>query len=172
MSNPVPIPLTDPIAQPVRDEFKRKREKDPQEGLITQPWIDYFNQFGVQIQNAATSVKSASVSAQTASIGATDIAGGSLSTGLYRLSYYTRITRAAGVSSSLEVTLDWQDRGQALSFTGAAIVGNIVTEFQQDTLFLRIDGGVAPVRYSTTRVSVGVPTMEYSLDVVLELVKG
>jgi hypothetical protein len=108
-----------------------------------------------------------SLTNQSASIGATDFSGGGLSAGLYRLTYYTRITQAATTSSSLTVTLDWQDGGVAPSISGAAITGNTTTTIQSNTVLVRIDGS-SPVRYSTTYSSVGATPMKHSLYITLE----
>lgn len=163
--NDTPIPVDDPIAQPKRPQFKDR--PDPFEGHITRPWVDYFTSQGTATTQSPSRIASAAASSQTGSIGAVDISDGLLAAGLYRFTYYASITRAAGVSSSLAVTLDWTDGGNAKAFTGAAITANAVTASQSGSQLIRIDAA-SPVRYSTTYASVGAPTMAYALDVILE----
>lgn len=165
-ANIVPIPISDPIAFTTRKEYVARREKDPQEGKVTQPWVDYFTSQGQGLSNTTTLLQTAALSSQTASIGATDLTGGGLTAGFYMLMYYARITRAAGISSSLEVVLDWTDAGQAVTFTGAAMVANVVTEFQSGIQVFPSDS-LSPIRYSTIYATAGAPTMEYKLTVKL-----
>src|SRR5687768_2600555 len=96
-----PIPLSDAIARAARREYTARREPDPLEGHVTRPWQDWFSNLLRIIGAVPTSVRSVSPVDQSASIAATDIAGGTIGAGLYRLSYYARITQAASVSSSL-----------------------------------------------------------------------
>jgi len=166
--NTVPIPLQDPIAQPRRASFG-KLAKDPLEGLISSSWVSYFNDLGVSAQAAPSRIGSVSYSDQIASRSATDISDGGLSGGLYRLSYYARITQAASTSSSLTVLLDWTDGGATPSYSGAAMTGNTVTTVQSGSILIQVDP-TSPVRYSATYVSVGATVMKYSLHVVLEKV--
>ena len=170
--NPVPIPISDAIARPAREEFTRRKEQDPEQGKVTQPWIDYFTQQSGVLGSASARVKGTNLQTQAGSIAATDLANGSLNSGLYFLCYYLRVTQAATVSSSIDLTLNWKDRGQALTFTIPALTGNTVTKFDQSVAFLRIDGGTALVTYSTTYASVGGTPMQYSLDLALVLVQG
>jgi len=163
-----PIPLSDAIARPARREYTERRQPDPLEGLITRPWQDWFSNLLRVISAVSTSVRSVSPSDQSASIGATDLAGGAINAGLYRITYYARITQAATVSSSLTVTFDWPDGGVVPTFSGAAITGNTTTTYQTGTLMVRASG--APIRYATTYASVGGTPMKYRLDVVLEAV--
>lgn len=168
--NKAPIPLEDPIAQ-VRRESVPKGQKDPLEGHITLPWIDFFTAQGDAIQAAPSRVNAEALTNQDASVGATDLTGGNASAGLYRLTYYARLTQAATTSSSLEIVLDWTDNGIARSFNGAAITSNSTTTgWQSETKMIRSDG-LSPIRYSTIYSSTGGTPMLYALSVVLEALK-
>jgi len=170
--NQVPIPVETPVTRPAREEFVRRKEKDPDEGKATQPWIDYWTQQGGVLASASSRVKGANLQTQAGSIPATDLALGALNSGLYFACYYLRVTQAASVSSSIDLTLNWTDRGQALTITIPALTGNTVTTFTDGVHLLRIDGGTALVTYSTTYASVGGTPMQYSLDLALVLVQG
>lgn len=104
---------------------------------------------------------------QGASIGSTSIYSSAIPAGLYRISYYARITRAATTSSSLTIAFDWTDGGVGQTFTGAAITGNTTTTYQQASVTFRSDGNV-PITYSTTYVSVGATSMQHNFLLVLE----
>lgn len=106
--------------------------------------------------------------AQAGSISTTPFATGALSSGLYRFTFYARITQAATVSSSLTVTLSWTDRGQTMAKTFApAITGNTVTTSDSQTYTIRSDAA-SPISYSTSYASAGGTPMVYSIDLVLE----
>jgi len=165
-----PIPVRDPISVTKRTERYRYEQKDPLEGHLTNSWIEWFTRLNLQVNSNPTRLNQVNLTAQSATIAATDFSGGSLNQGLYRLSYYTRITTAAGTSSSLTITLSWTESGVAMSSAGAAITGNTITTFQSGTILVFVDSA-APVRYSTTYVSVGAPSMVYRASFVIEAVQ-
>ena len=167
--NDAPIPLYDPIARVKRKEYGKR--EDPLEGHLTRPWVDYFNNLVKTLAAAPSRKNVVELPAQQAAIGATDLSGGSLSAGIYRLSWWVRITRAATTSSSVTVTLDYSDGGAALAFSGAALAGNTITTWQSESKLIRVDVG-SPVRYSTAYASVGAVPMQYALVFVLEEVKA
>lgn len=155
-------------------------EQDPQtkrpSGRISKDWYLWFYQLVTRIQASAQSSTSAvSLTTQAASIAATGIpltnllTGGTIQGGLYRISWYARITQAATTSSSLTVTIGWQESGNSLTTSGAALTGNTTTTDQSGSVLVRNDpGGV--LSYATTYSSTGVTPMQYRLDVVAELV--
>lgn len=167
--NNAPIPLSDPIARTRRAQYGNK--PDPLEGMVTTPWIDYLSRLVTVISQNPNRVNSVELTAQGASIGATDMSGGALNAGLYRVSYQARITRAGTVSSSLTVALAWTDGGVAVTFSYAAVTGNTTGTTDSNTRLIRIDGA-SPITYSTTYASVGATTMQHSLDLTLEIVKA
>jgi hypothetical protein len=160
--NNVPIPLNDPIATPRREGQNQKLE-----GLLTVVWQRWFDQLGLSMEAAPSRVANVPLTSQSASIGATDMSSGATSAGLYRVTYYARITQAAGLNSSLTVSFDWTDGGVAQSYSGAAMVGNLVTTYQSNTQMINVDA-LSPIRYSSVYASAGAPAMLYSLYVVLE----
>jgi hypothetical protein len=166
--NDAPIPLYDAIARPKRKEFGKR--DDPLEGHLTRPWVDYFNKLVQTVETSPSRISVVELTDQTTTIGATDMSGGGLSSGLYRVTWRARITQAASVSSSLTVTIDYVDDGLALSFSGAGITGNSITSWQSESKLLKIDH-TTPVRYSTQYIYVGTAG-KYELRVVLEEVKA
>jgi hypothetical protein len=103
---------------------------------------------------------------QAAAIAATDM-GSTPRAGLYRLTYYARITQAATTSSSLTVTLDWTDGVVNPSYSGAAITGNTTTTTQSGSQTFLVDARSA-INYSTAYASVGATPMQYALSLYLE----
>lgn len=89
------------------------------------------------------------------------------SAGVYRVSWYLRITRAATVSSSVAVTIRSTDGGVVCSQGGAAVVGNTTATVQSGVVLVRADAS-APISFETAYGSVGATAMQYRLDLVVE----
>lgn len=162
--NQAPVPIREPITTPPR------KPDDPLGWRMTVPWIEYFTSIVAAVDERPSRLNSVSRTDQSASISATDFSGGSLSAGLYRVSYYVRVTQAAGTSSAINVTLSWTDGGVSQSRTSASVNGNTTTSIDMDTWLIHVDTN-SPVRYATTYISVGSPVMKYRTDLTLELVK-
>ena len=110
--------------------------------------------------------------AQSASIATTSLpTDGDLSAGLYRVTYYARITTAAGVSSSLTVNFGWTDGAISQTHSGAAMTGNSNTTWQTDSILIYVDAAT-PISYSTTYASDAAGAMQYQLFVTLERMAG
>lgn len=175
--NQVTLPSGDPLVFPKEKKFGRyrtqlERVEDLLRNLfLTDSWNQYFTQQGTDIEQAASRVALKSLADQSASIGATDVTDGTLPAGWYRLSYYERVTQAATTSSSLTFTAGWTDKGQAMSQAFAAITGNILTTYQEGSLFIYSDGA-SPITYTITYASVGATPMKYKLGVVLERISA
>jgi hypothetical protein len=162
-----PMPLDDAIASPARWTNK----PDPQSGKLTSAWVEFFSRLTGNVQANPTRVGSASVTGQYASISPTDLSNGTFGAGLYRISYYVRITQAAAVSSSITISLDWTDSGVACAYSGPALTSNATNASQSNSQLIVIDTS-SPVRYSTTYASSGAPFMKYRLSVTIEQVNA
>lgn len=156
------MPVQDPIARK-RDPRKRPGERDELENLITDPWNKYLTNRDQIIAATSTRLVSVTLENQSASIGSTSFALGTLSAGMYIVYYYAAITTAATTSSSLTVTFGWTDEAVAKTYSGAAITGNTNATIQQGAIVLAVDGS-SPVTYATTYASVGATAMVYKLD--------
>lgn len=106
---------------------------------------------------------------QHASIGATPIPLGSVAAGIYRVSYYARITSPDGVASSLTVALGWTESTIAQSISGAAMTGDSVTTVQTGSALIVVDASSA-ITYATTYTSNTPAKMQYRLTVTAEKV--
>lgn len=105
---------------------------------------------------------------QAASIAATSLLTRNVTQrGIFRVSYYTRVIRAATTSSELTITIAWTDGGVAQTRSGDLLNGNTTTTRQDGVWIIRADKNTA-INYSTAYASVGATTMQYSLDLMVE----
>ena len=116
-------------------------------------------------------VANVSLTAKTASIGATAFDRTSKDAGMYRIGYFARITTAATTSSSLTVTMSGTNGGVAVSFAGSAMTANSTATVQSGNFYLQADAAT-DIKYATTYASSGGTAMVYSLWVTLERVEG
>ncbi len=156
MANQLSLPSTEPLTDLQRPSF------------ITDPWVRYFVDVGQGVNQAPNRfVDPVQLVGQHASIAATTMVPTNIPDGLYRISYYARVTTPADNSSSLTVTFAWTDHAQAMTISGAAIVGNTVTSFQQGVLPIFADAKTA-ITYSTTYATMlGIVDMQYELFIWL-----
>lgn len=145
-------------------------EREQQTNRVTDQITTVFRQWLLsltgRIGTASHFASPATVSGSGASIGVTAL-GAAVAPGIYRVSFYARITRPGTVSSSLTVTLSWTDGGVACTKSFTAITGNTTGTTGSETYLVRSDSGTN-VSYSTTYASVGATTMTYDLVVELE----
>lgn len=166
-----PMPLNDPLVNK-RKPGLRQGEIDENEGKMTEVWIPYM-----QSQNTITSTairqntSPVSLTGQSASIAVTSIPTSSLASGLYRATYYVRVTTAAAVSSSIAVSFHWTDSSVSCSVTSTALTGNTTSTVGTGSALINIDAAT-PVSYSTSYASVGAPAMQYALYLTLEEMNG
>lgn len=161
-------PYQDPIGIPSPEDERKGKGTAV---YLPQSWIDWFTALTQRVETAPNRVAAVTLEEQSAAIGSTDIPIGNVLAGVYRLSYYARISTAAGSSSSLTVSLGWPDGAVAQSFSGSAITGNTTTTYQTATLEVLVDAA-GPITYSTAYSSTGSPAMEYTLVVTAEVVSA
>jgi len=137
-------------------------------------FIDWMTQLVADVDAAPARLQTASVSGQHASIGTTAIQTGSLATGLYRVTWYARVTTPAttgAATSSLTVTLGWTDGGVTCTYSGAAMTGNTTGTVQSQTQMVNV-AAASPITYATTYASNTAGQMVYKLTLVLEQVNA
>lgn len=105
---------------------------------------------------------------QNASIGATLLTLTAIPAGLYRVTFYARVTTAAGVTSSIALNLGWTESGIALAWAFGALTTNTTSTVGSDSFLLRSDGSPSGITYSATYASNPAGAMRYRLDVVVE----
>ena len=160
----MPLKLLDSTLIPLRDKLVDER------GYLAESWVAWFGRIPSTLAAIPDILNTVTLSAQAASITATDFSGTTLLAGTYEVGYYARISVPDGAASSLIVTIGWTDGGVAQSYAGAAIVGNTTGSNQSGYLLIRCDGATT-VTYATTRVSGGDDAMRYSLDLVIKKVR-
>jgi hypothetical protein len=158
-----PLPFNDPIVH-----WRDQRGREQKAGL-TNTWEKSLSDMTDRIGMSSAIVANVSLSEQSAAISATNIPVSSLTTGLYRVNYYARITQAATTSSSLTVTIQWTDGGVSCNYVGAAMTGNTTATFQSASVLVLATQGT-PIRYSTAYTSVGATSMEYKLLIACQAV--
>jgi hypothetical protein len=139
------------------------------QGIVRRTWQVWFRNLTNTVNEAPSRIQTVSLVSQSASIGTTSIPSTTLTAGLYRVTWYLRISTAAGTSSSVTVTLGWTDDTVTMSLSGAAVTGNTTTTSQTQTSLLAVDNA-SPVTYATVYSSAGSPAMQYALDITLEAV--
>lgn len=135
--------------------------------FVTDEWLRWLTSVIDAIRAAAQKVGTVGLTTQGASIGTTAIPTARLGAGLYRVTFYARITRAATASSSLTVTVSWTDGGIACSQTFAAVTGNTTATTQSGSLMARVDEATS-ISYATTYLSSGATSMQYAVDIRAE----
>lgn len=134
--------------------------------LIASPWYQWLSTLTAQLGSAAQGAGAVHLTAKSATIGATPILVTQFS-GLYRVSFYVRITTAAATSSSVTVTIGYTESGVPLTFVFPALTTNTIQSVQSGTCLLRSDAA-APITYAITYASNPAAAAVYRLDVVLE----
>lgn len=136
---------------------------------LRQEWVNWFQSLKDAIDAAAQKRGGVTLTAQGAAIATVAVPTPALTAGLYRVSYYARITRAGTLSSSLTVTVSWTDGGIACSQAFAALTGNTTATVQVGSVMVRADEATT-IRYATAYASSGATSMQYALDVRVEAV--
>jgi hypothetical protein len=154
----------DATAAPIREAFLGPR------GKLSVAWERWFDRMPATLNAIPSVLNLVALDTQAASIAATDFSNSTLLKGTYRVSYHARISQAASTSSSLTVAITWTEDAVVQTVTGAAMTGNTTTTRQSDVFLIRSDAGTA-VNYATTYASVGATPMQYTLDIVLQVIR-
>jgi hypothetical protein len=122
------------------------------------------------VPNAATNTSPINLTAQGANISATTILTPAVA-GVYRVSAYIIVTRAATTSSTLpSVTISWTDANNATGQTFLLTptnAGNLLTTFQQNTMVL--NSATNAIQYTVASyASVGGTSMQFALAIRTE----
>ena len=128
-----------------------------------------------QMHQRYASAADVSLTGQTASLSTTNIVG-TAPAGIYSVCWAQQITRAATTSSSLLTTIGWNN-GAAKTTASMALNGGLLQLTADVSNLLNSSGGNCmlifsadsqPITVSTTYLSVGGTTMQYSLFVTAE----
>lgn len=150
-----PFPAKDPIVD---------RNSKP-----TRVLVDWATALQQTVDTSPSRTYTVTLTGQTAALGTTAIPAGSLSSGLYRVSTWARVTTPATVSSSLTVSVLGTSGTATVTLTGTAITGNTTGSAGSSTWLLKIDAAT-PISYSVAYASVGATSLVYELSLTLERV--
>lgn len=163
--NNAPPPLGDPIANPKRPEYRGGA--DPLEGLCSQRWGDWFgNVLANQERSAGRLVTVKLTDQDSAGITTTEIPAPPLTAGVYRISYYLRMSRLDSITADVQPTFRWVWDSQARQYDGASISTNTLAETGTAAILIEIDNNT--VTTYETNVSMGSGDGLYALTIVLE----
>lgn len=151
-------PLTSPIV-----ELGKGFGIEP--GVMTPVFAKWLRALTDRAEATSEAVKTISLSGQTASIALTSLLASA--SGLYRVSYRFRVTTAAGVSSSLQVTVTTTEGGVTCNQSSAAYTGNAVNSPQSGSFIVKADAS-SPISYSVTYASNPAAAAIFDLDLRLD----
>ncbi|HYC00459.1 MAG TPA: hypothetical protein VEC57_15080 [Candidatus Limnocylindrales bacterium] len=138
------------------------------QGLMRLPWVTWFRGLRTDLDSTPRAETTPiTVTGQSAAIGLTAIPTATLPAGLYLVTAFLRVTTAAGVSSSVTLTITFTSGGVTCTFSGAALTANATNAPQAHTWLLKIDAAT-PVSYSTAYVSNPAAAMRYELSIVFQ----
>jgi hypothetical protein len=157
-----PAPIRDPIAQ---------QEAESQRLMLTRVWIDWFASLGIRVDQQTHTLNIMEEFNLSGAVAPTPIPTDSLSEGLYRVTYYLRITVPASTSSAIQVAIGWTDGAVSCSIEAEELTTNTVGTVQSNTLMIRCDQA-APITFAVEYTSVGGTPMQYNLFIMVEQVAG
>lgn len=171
ISNFAPMPAQDPMTEPeYPDRLPEEVSAALGRMLITRVWMDWFTAVNTRLDaSPATAATPVSLTGQGASIPTTAIPIASIAQGVYRVSWYARVTTPATTSSSLIVAITTTDTSATVTQSGAAMISNS-TALPASGSFLCYCDRSSLISYSTTYASVGGTSMVYKLLLVAEAV--
>jgi hypothetical protein len=135
---------------------------------IGRDWGQWFDQLQALVNTTPASIGNTTQTAQSAALAATPLTSAPV-TGLYRVSWYLRITQAATTSSAVQVTVRWTDGGVAQSSSGSNVTGNTTTSRDHGDLLVQADAGTS-ITIETTYSSTGATAMQFALRARVEQV--
>lgn len=136
--------------------------------LMEFSWVRWLESLVTAVNATGQTLGTETLTAQTASVTTTAFQAPVLVAGLYRVSYYQRVTTAATSSSSLTTTISWTDGGVSCSQSGAAMTGNTTATTQNGTLVISVDAGTS-VTYALAYATSGATAMAFSWSGRLEV---
>lgn len=151
---------------PQTTEFlERDRQTKRLTGTVQLVWNRWFNSLVTRLQAAAYVVASVALAGQGAAIPATPLVPSA--SGLYRVSWTTRVTTVAAVSSAVTVVVSYTSGAVAVGQTGAANTSNLTTAPLSGQFLVQCDPNT-PLSYSTTYASNAAGQMVYEISIHAE----
>lgn len=138
-------------------------------GYIHPDWLNYLQGIQSNVDAGVRLVARPRLVDQEVSISPTPIPVAGFPGGLYRVSFYARITRPATVSSSLTIGFNFVEGGNNEAFTYLPLTTNTVFSIQSQSFLCRVDRAAA-ITYNVSYASIGATPMQYSLEIILEAI--
>lgn len=137
--------------------------------ILSGDWTRWFQLFWARVSSAVQFVgKTVALSDQSAAIATTTLQTVTQG-GLYRVSWYARVTVADGVSSSLQITLTWREGSHTSTKTFTALTGDTTSTFDGAVFPMYADSGTV-ITYAAAYASNTAQKMRYRLAVGTEFV--
>lgn len=137
---------------------------------VTPRWRTWFLRLRQSVDLSQSVIRATRLQNQSAAVAVTNLDGGTLSAGLYAVSWYLTIVTAAATSSSAQITIAWVDQAQPKSYTAVAMTGNLPSTVQVDQRVLLYSDAASPITFSVAYASVPAAEMVYELRMVLQSV--
>lgn len=165
MSLTAPFPYEVPVSPEIVDRNSPgRRIRSP---YFSQEHIDWWLEQQRRTEDSPEQMARVSLSSQSADIAATPVPMPDLTAGLYRVSVYVRVTRAASTSSEIQIDIGFTDGAIALTSVGTNLTGNTTSTFETRTLMLAVDAN-ASITYEAIYTSVGATAMQFKVEIVVE----
>lgn len=146
---------------PVRDALVMQR------GIVTPSWRDALTRVWQRLNSVPVLVLHSQQAALGAAISPATVLAVLPETGLYRVTWYARVSRAATSSSSLQLTVGWTDGGVACTQAGAALTGNTTATCESVSLVVAADVATN-LTLAVAYTSSGATSMQYNYVVLVE----
>lgn len=154
------------MSQPL-DGPPYKSDVTEKPGLLSGDWTRWLQLFWARVSSSIQQVGTPkALTGQSASI-ATTTALTVTQNGLYRLSWYLRITTVDAVSSSAQLIVTWREGGVTLTKTFPALTGNTTSTYDGAVWPFAADSGTL-ITYAVTYASNTPLQMRYRLSLVME----
>ena len=162
------LPIDDAVAVPDRKHPLSEKLPKLKLGVSFQRWLSGLR---AVVDSNPVRLAHTLLQSQAASIGTTPLSIASVTQGIWRISVTVRVTRAATTSSELLVTILWTERAVTQTEATTNLTTNVTTTREGKTFLIRSDAS-QPISYAVTYASVGGTSMQYSLDIVAELLSA
>jgi len=161
--NTSPFPYDVPVSPETVDRNGQKTRSP----YFSQELVDWFLEQQTRAEDSPEFLVTVTLIAQDAAIATTPIPMPALAAGVYRVTAYLRITRAATVSSSVQLTITATDGGVSCPQSAAAVTGNTTATVHGATFVVRSDAA-QPISYAVAFSTSGATPAQYRLDLRVE----
>lgn len=150
-------------AAPVRDPLVDRS------GMVTgNAWLTWLREIRADIDAAPVGFDPVVFEARTSAIPTTAIPHGTLTRGVYRVSWAAKVVTVAGVSSDFQVTISWTWKSVTQQWVGTLRNGNLTTTYDLSSVPLMYVDAATPITYAVSRNSNPAGAMAFDFFLCLE----